>query len=89
MARPKKRVDGDEQSDFTRLVRVNADLADMIAWIVRIQGGTAAQLLDPLLRPFVHAKFEQIKPMVEQIAKIEQLAKDEINQLKDKNQKVD
>ena len=59
----------------TRMVRVHGDLADMIGWLVRIEGGTVAGLLDPLLRPQLVARYERIRPAVEQITKLRESAK--------------
>ena len=62
------------QESGSKLVRMNEDLAEMIAWIVKIEGGTAATFVDPLLRPSVTAKFATIKSDVEKIKKAEDAA---------------
>lgn len=59
----------------TRMVRLYNDVADMIGWIVELEGGTAAQLLDPLIRGPIIARFERIKPQVQKIKKARDEAK--------------
>lgn len=46
----------------------------MVAWIVRVKGGTAASLIDPLLRPQIVARYAAIKPAVDAMLKAEALA---------------
>jgi hypothetical protein len=58
------------------MVRLHGDLADMIGWIVRIAkkkdaNYTAAQLIDPLLRPQIEARFKLIEKDVESIKRSE------------------
>lgn len=55
---------GDET---TKMVRLANDVAEMIGWIVKVDGGTAAQLLDPLIRAPIQARYRQIQPQVERI----------------------
>lgn len=64
------------ESEGTRMVRLQTDLADMIGWIVRItkktdSGFTAAELVDPLLRPQILARYKLIEADVEKIKKAE------------------
>lgn len=59
----------------SRQVRVAADLAEMIGWIVRIQGGTVAQLVDPLLRPQIAARYAALRPAIEAIQAAEARAR--------------
>lgn len=61
------------------MVRVKDDLADMIGWIVRIAkkkdpNYTASQLVDPLLRPQIKARYKLIESDVEKIKKSEDSA---------------
>jgi hypothetical protein len=58
----------------TRQLRVHADLAEMVAWIVRVQGGTVAQLLDPLVRPQIVARYEMLRSHIEAIQRAEAAA---------------
>lgn len=76
--RPTK-AEGDQG---TRLIRAFDDLADMISWIVRVEGGTTAQLIDPMIRPQVVARYtkhlavvERIKAAEEELRKTEQEAR--------------
>lgn len=59
----------------SRQVRVSADLAEMIGWIVRIQGGTVAQLVDPLIRPQISARYAALRPAIEAIEAAEAKAR--------------
>jgi len=66
-------------AEGTRMLRVNNDLADMIAWIVRVAkkkdpSYTAAQLVDPLLRPQILVKYKLIESDVERIKRAENSA---------------
>lgn len=53
----------------TRQTRVFEDIADMVAWISRVKKVSAAQILDPMVRPQVAAMFKAIEPEVEAIKK--------------------
>lgn len=55
----------------TRLIRAFEDIADMIAWIVRVEGGTTANLIDPMLRPEVTARYQKHEETVNRIKKAE------------------
>lgn len=57
--------DGEEKG--SKLIRVNDDLAEMISWLVRVKGGTAATIVDPLLRPQITRRYETISQHVEKI----------------------
>lgn len=48
-------------------VRVNADLGEMIAWIARVEEVSTSQLLDPMLRPQILARYERVRPSVEKM----------------------
>lgn len=72
MARPKTLPKPPEADDgSTKQIRVFADIAEMISWIVRIEGGSAALLLDPLIRPTIRAKFEVIRKDVEELKRMQ------------------
>lgn len=55
----------------TRGVRVYADVAEMLGWILRVDGGTSAGLLDPLIRPQVVSRYAAIEGAVEAIKRAE------------------
>lgn len=48
-------------------IRVAPDLGEMISWIIRLEGGTTVQLLDPMIRAQLTARYEKHKPAVEKI----------------------
>ncbi len=68
MARKPARVDGEKGTTHVRLL---ADLAEMISWIVRLerleQKGGSALLLDPMLRPQIRARYGKYKAQIDQI----------------------
>lgn len=52
----------------TRMVRIDAGLADMLGWIVEMKpGNSIAERIDPVLRPFVESEYASIADAVEQI----------------------
>lgn len=68
------------QDANTRQVRVHADVAEKIAWIVRLIGkngkkggdpayANTARLLDPMIRAQIDAIYQHIAPRVEAIKK--------------------
>lgn len=57
------------------MVRLYSDVADMIGWIVKVEGGSAAQVVDPLIRPQIVSRYERIKPLVERIKKSQEEAR--------------
>lgn len=63
-----KASDGDAG---TRQIRVNDDLAEMISLIVRVLGGSSAQLVDPWIRPEVMAIYEKHRTAIEPIREAE------------------
>ena len=67
MAKERGRPKENEQG--TRQVRVNDDIGEMIGWIIKIEGGSTAKLLDPLIRDSVVARYEAIKGIAESIKK--------------------
>lgn len=68
--RPKK---GEGESD-TRLIRVFPDIAEMIAWIAEMQDIKTANLVDPILRPAILMRYEQIRPEIEAMKKLKESA---------------
>lgn len=65
--RPKKGA----EAGSTATLRVFSDLAEMIGWIVRLDGVSSANLLDPLIRPQISARYETIRKDVDAIKKLE------------------
>lgn len=55
------------QNQGTRQVRMHEDLADMLAGIIEVQGGSVAEILDPIARPEIVARFQQIEPALKTI----------------------
>lgn len=58
------------------MVKLHADLVEMIAFIVRIKrkedpGYSAAELVEPLLRPQIKARYERMQSDAEKIKKAE------------------
>lgn len=51
----------------TRQIRVNEDLGEMISWIIRIEGGSTATLLDPMIRAQIVARFTRYEGVVEKM----------------------
>lgn len=64
----------------SKLVRIHADVAEMISWITRLGGMSAPSLLDPLIRPQITARFETIRKDVEAIKRLESKHRDEKSQ---------
>lgn len=65
--RPKKGT----EAGATATVRVFADLAEMIGWIVRLEGTPSSNLIDPLIRPQITARFETLRKDIDAIKRIE------------------
>lgn len=49
----------------TRLIRVSEDLADKLSWIAEFGDDVVAEIVDPLIRPEVERRYEQIESRVE------------------------
>lgn len=60
-------ADAQAQSQGTRQVRVPEDLADMLTGIIEVEGGSVADILDPIARPAIVARFQQIEPALRTI----------------------
>lgn|SRR5574338_127697 len=71
-----KRADGQQGTDHARLF---ADIVDMVSWIVRVEGGSSAQLLDPMIRPQVTARYAKHKPVIDKL----KAAEDEVRRLEE------
>lgn len=69
--RPRK----EEPPQETRQVRVFTDIAEMLSWIVRIEGGSTANLLDPLIRGPILARFKTHEDVVTKIRAAEDEAR--------------
>jgi hypothetical protein len=68
----KEPTKADQNGPATKLVRVDADMADMMGWIARLKGGTVAQLVNRVMRAEVEATYKSIKGDVEAIRQIEE-----------------
>lgn len=55
----------------TRHVRVKPDIAEMVSWIVRVDGIKSAALLDPILRLPITTRFNKRKKAIDAIKKAE------------------
>lgn len=51
----------------THQIRVNADLGEMIAWIARVEDMTTAQLLDPMVRAQIQARYKKHEAVIEKL----------------------
>lgn len=58
---------GDASEEATKQVRVFEDLGEMISMIVRVEGGTTANLLDPMLRPQITTRYGRHKEAIDRI----------------------
>lgn len=76
MARPKRNDPNPNPSEGgTRHIRVAEDLARMLGDIIEVEGGTSAQFVDPLIRPQIVARYSELKPLIDQMAKVRQKAR--------------
>jgi hypothetical protein len=55
----------------TKHVRIAGDLADLLGWVVFVEGGTAAEELDPIIRPIITERFAVIRPAVARLMKMQ------------------
>ena len=51
-----------EPTGGTKMVRVNADVAEWLGAIYDVTGEPSAQVLDPMIRADLFARFKQIEP---------------------------
>ncbi len=56
----------------TRQVRVFEDVGEMISWIIRVEGGKTANLLDPMIRSQVTARYQKHKEVIDKIRAAEE-----------------
>jgi len=61
----------------TRQVKLAEDLVQMMQWIIRLEGGTLAQLIDPLARPEVVKRYSKRYAEILAIKMAEDAAKSE------------
>lgn len=71
---PRGRPKNGQQSK-TGMVRVRADVEEMIRWICRIENVTSSDLIDPLVRQRITEQFEKYRPIIDQIKMAEKQAK--------------
>lgn len=86
----------DEGEKGSRQVRVMDDVGEMISWIIRVEGGTTATLLDPMIRAQVTARYkkhevviQKIKEAQETLDKVEREAKATAAEPKDRRKKAE
>jgi hypothetical protein len=70
--RPRK----EEGERGTTHIRAFDDIAEWVRWIVRVEGGSSAQLIDPLVRAPLKARYDRIAHLVEGIKIAEQKAEE-------------
>lgn len=61
-----------ESDQGTKHVRLFEDIVDMVGWIVRVEGGSSAQLLDPMIRAQVTAKYRRHEDVINRMRAAEQ-----------------
>lgn len=71
MGRQRGGAGADDGDRGTHQIRVHSDLGEMISWIIRVEGGTTANLLDPMLRAQILTRFERYKDEIEELKKAE------------------
>lgn len=64
----------------TKHVRVFEDAAEMIGWIVRIEGGSSATLLDPMIRAQLAARYLKHKDVIDKIRAAEEAAQKAVDE---------
>jgi hypothetical protein len=69
----------DDGEAGTRQVRVMEDLGEMISWIIRVEGGKTANLLDPMIRAQITARYQKHKEVIEKI----RAAEDNLNRIEE------
>ena len=62
----------DDGEAGTRQVRVFEDVGEMISWIVRVEGVKTSNLLDPMIRAQVTARYQKHKEVIEKIRAAEE-----------------
>jgi thiamine pyrophosphate-dependent acetolactate synthase large subunit-like protein len=56
-----------EKTDKTVHVRVPSDIARMLAGIIEVQGGVTSEFLDPLIRPAITQRYQEINAALKRI----------------------
>lgn len=67
-------------SGASATTRIAGDLARMIVLICEMEGISTHELLDPILRPSVTARFDRIKKQIEEIERIKQKTREQLNE---------
>ena len=62
----------DDGDAGTRQVRVFEDVGEMISWIIRVEGGKTANLLDPMIRAQVTARYQKHREVIDKIRAAEE-----------------
>lgn len=62
----------DEGDRGTRQIRVFEDLGEMISWIIRVEGGTTANLLDPMIRAQILARYTKHQDVIAKLKAAEE-----------------
>ena len=60
-----------KDSASNQTIRVGSELAHMISWICEVEGTNASELVVPLIKAAVTARFEKMKKEVQEIEKIQ------------------
>ncbi len=81
--RPKKHEEGG-----TKMIRVFADVADMASWVGRVEDTPVAQLLDPMVRASLVAKYEAYRPEIERIKRAEEAVEKAEQHAREKSRKA-
>lgn len=55
----------------THQIRVFADIGEMVAWVARIEQTTTAQLLDPLIRASITARYAKHEELIKEMQEAE------------------
>jgi hypothetical protein len=58
------------------MIRVRADLAQMISEVCRMLDTSSAMLLDPIIRPDIVARYAVLKPHIDAVKMVEVQAKE-------------
>ncbi len=61
----------------TKMVRVQSDLADMLSAIIEVDGEAISDILDPLIRPQITARYANVKERYEAIQKLKNKGNEE------------
>ena len=68
------------KEEFTsQSIRVGSEIARMVSWICEIEGITSVELIDPLIRPAILARFERMKKEVAEIERMQEKLKEKMH----------